>query len=648
MHRCIRFQLILVCLSTLWLANLSRDVGEATGPQTVLFASTPTAPTRSPTPSKASGSPSAQPKSAPTRALERSSTSSQAIRLATSTTGSSQTLYTQNFDVCSMPCPGWTIQDLSSAGYQWKDASYRAHSGTWAAWPARGGTIGRDPSSNNQYADNMDTRMIYGPFDLSDAVDAKVEFWLWYEIEKDYDYLLLEASTDGSTFQPLRSWTSSTDPAQPRDWAQETVSLSDYAGYSKGTGDPQVWVAWRFKTDGSETYQGPWVDDVAISKILPGEVLVQGTASFFNRDNGSVPTRYATVHLYDHNTSQPDYLLDSTGTDQNGSFRFSPTRNWEYWSDDTGRLLDLYIVVEASYFDSAISSHRVVDTNFNTYRWGAFGTPASNGAWNVADGTVQMNYLMGLGEPNQRALWFLGDLRRAWKYVYDQTGGTDAGSARIVWAPLVNSLYDINNSYFWAIGDPFIFIQDGVAVSSDAVVHETGHNYMTTAAAWWHNSPTCWQHDIFATKEPSCGWSEGWADYFPLVVNAAPGIYDACYDKGRGPCTGTKDRDYFDLEAHNRGDNPVQFAWGASVEGRVAGVLYDLHDGTNEGYDVETRGFPPIWSILRNRNPVEVSFSDFGSSWAAAGNDWSKFMLVSYWNTIDYGLRFQHLPLIMK
>ena len=117
--------------------------------------------------------------------------------------GSWQKITTQTFEG-AFPSTGWTVNDLSEDGYEryWDDDDYRPHLGGWAAWPANGGADGIYPSpGNDNYPNNMNTRMIYGPFDLSDAVKADIYFWLWREIEAGYDYLAFEISHDGIAFQ---------------------------------------------------------------------------------------------------------------------------------------------------------------------------------------------------------------------------------------------------------------------------------------------------------------------------------------------------------------------------------------------------------------------------------------------------------------
>ena len=108
-------------------------------------------------------------------------------------------LHEQTFEG-AFPAAAWTLRDASPDGYDrtWDDDNYRAHQGAWAAWPANGGKDAVKPSpGNDNYPNNLDSWMIYGPFDLSDAVGTYVSFWRWREIEQDLDFLKLEISFDG-------------------------------------------------------------------------------------------------------------------------------------------------------------------------------------------------------------------------------------------------------------------------------------------------------------------------------------------------------------------------------------------------------------------------------------------------------------------
>ena len=103
----------------------------------------------------------------------------------------------------AFPNTGWALIDANpndGKEYLWDDDDYRRHGGYWAAWPANGGTNGYDPATNPHYPPNTASWMIYGPFDRSDAKAAEVVFWLWRQIEVNYDHVFFGISPDGVTF----------------------------------------------------------------------------------------------------------------------------------------------------------------------------------------------------------------------------------------------------------------------------------------------------------------------------------------------------------------------------------------------------------------------------------------------------------------
>ncbi|MGC1375558.1 MAG: hypothetical protein WA821_05010 [Anaerolineales bacterium] len=171
------------------------------------------------------------------------------------TGGNWEQISSQDFEY-AFPSAGWSMTDTSGDGYErfWKDNSYRPYSGSWAAWPAAGGADRLNPSTQN-YANNMETRMIYGPFDLSDANGADTDFALWVDTEPFNDYVSFEISCDNQNFTELARWSGSAS------WSVQDIYYNDYHC-------PLTWVAWRFHSDYSVTSGGPWVDNIRIWKYV--------------------------------------------------------------------------------------------------------------------------------------------------------------------------------------------------------------------------------------------------------------------------------------------------------------------------------------------------------------------------------------------
>lgn len=107
-------------------------------------------------------------------------------------------------------------------------------------------------------------------------------YWTWYDIEEDWDYLYLEVSEDGRTWEIVKTpsgtdsdpmgnsfgwgYTGSTDG-----WIQEEVDLSAYAG-------KKVYVRFEYITDAALHYEGLLLDDVRVDAI--------GYATDFETDEG--------------------------------------------------------------------------------------------------------------------------------------------------------------------------------------------------------------------------------------------------------------------------------------------------------------------------------------------------------------------------
>jgi hypothetical protein len=131
------------------------------------------------------------------------------------------------------------------------------HSGEYAFW-----------SNKGDESDMMLTRK----FDFSDYDGPlTMTYWVWYDIEEDYDYLYLEASSDGENWQILTTPSGTAeDPSGASfgwayngtspGWIQENVDLSQFAG-------KEVQIRFEYVTDAAVNGEGLLLDDVAIPEI---------------------------------------------------------------------------------------------------------------------------------------------------------------------------------------------------------------------------------------------------------------------------------------------------------------------------------------------------------------------------------------------
>jgi len=115
------------------------------------------------------------------------------------------------------------------------------------------------------YPNNLQAWMTYGPFDLSDATAAQFRFRRWQRTELNYDYMNWLASVDGNAFY---GWKSSGDT---EGWVTDVYDLcAAPPPLGNLCGRPQVWVALLMQSDATTTDLGVWIDEVRVRKMVGG------------------------------------------------------------------------------------------------------------------------------------------------------------------------------------------------------------------------------------------------------------------------------------------------------------------------------------------------------------------------------------------
>ena len=143
------------------------------------------------------------------------------------------------------------------------------HSGRYCWWSGNG--------------DSIDTTL-EREFDLSGVESAMLEFWMWYEIEEDWDYAFVSVSTDGGEMWTTLDGEHTTreDPlganygagitgisgsnrggGKSGEWVLERMDLSEYAG----AGGESVLVRFEYITDEGVNLDGIVIDDIAVAEL---------------------------------------------------------------------------------------------------------------------------------------------------------------------------------------------------------------------------------------------------------------------------------------------------------------------------------------------------------------------------------------------
>jgi len=163
----------------------------------------------------------------------------------------------------AFPSP-WTVDDndgTTNGEYYWAKRSCKAYAGSNSGWGVGGGANGAALACGSNYPDNADSWMIYGPFSLSGATAADLKFKLWLNSESDNDKVCRFASLNGSDFYGLCT------SGNTNGWTDRVLDLSNVYTLGDLRGQPNVWVALVFSSNGSVNYpEGGYVDNIVLRK----------------------------------------------------------------------------------------------------------------------------------------------------------------------------------------------------------------------------------------------------------------------------------------------------------------------------------------------------------------------------------------------
>jgi hypothetical protein len=188
------------------------------------------------------------------------------------------------------------------------------HSGDFAFWSNRG------DESDMTLSRAFDLTSVSGP--------AALEYWVWYDLEADYDYAYLEVSDDGG-----ETWTILQTPSGTPDdpsgnsygwayngfsgggttgtWIEERVDLSAYAG-------EQILIRFEYVTDAAVNGEGLLLDDVRLEAVGYREDFEGGDGGWqaegFVRFYNALPQTYRLALVERGDSTRVTYLeLDDSG-----------------------------------------------------------------------------------------------------------------------------------------------------------------------------------------------------------------------------------------------------------------------------------------------------------------------------------------------
>jgi hypothetical protein len=164
------------------------------------------------------------------------------------------TVFADDFE-SGFPGTAWTVSTNGDAF--WDDWTCWASSGQTSVGGAAGGSSGIP--CGGFYPTGYGTWMVAGPFSLADPqiLAAELQAAVNINTEDEYDGLLIGVSLDG-----LQYYGAFYDGSYT---GQAVIDLSDVFTLGNVIGEDEVWIGFRFTSDGSITFaNGAQVDDVEI------------------------------------------------------------------------------------------------------------------------------------------------------------------------------------------------------------------------------------------------------------------------------------------------------------------------------------------------------------------------------------------------
>lgn len=153
----------------------------------------------------------------------------------------------------------WLTIDRNGAQngeYKWgvREIENPLGGGQQSAWAIGGGQDGQIHDLNDGYPGNVDSWLIYGPVDMSQALDAELSFNYMFQADAGDEFSLL-VSSDGTNWEGKQ-----TDNGGAGEWFGRNYSLETYAG------QPVVYFAFRFASNenGDPAKMAAFVDDIEL------------------------------------------------------------------------------------------------------------------------------------------------------------------------------------------------------------------------------------------------------------------------------------------------------------------------------------------------------------------------------------------------
>jgi len=167
-----------------------------------------------------------------------------------------KTVHQYGVDYIKITCPGSFTLDFKGQ-QQVNVLAESPHSGNYDFWSNKG------DDSDMTLTHSFDFSQVAGPVSMT--------YWTWYDLEKDYDFVYLEASEDGQNWNILKTPSCTSKNLSGNNygcgyngasqkWIEETVDLKQFAG-------KRIQLRFEYVTDPAVNGEGLLLDDISIPAI---------------------------------------------------------------------------------------------------------------------------------------------------------------------------------------------------------------------------------------------------------------------------------------------------------------------------------------------------------------------------------------------
>jgi hypothetical protein len=197
---------------------------------------------------------------------------------------------------------------------------------------------------------NSVTNTMTSVYPIPVSEGTMLSFWTWYDIENNWDFAMVEVSTDGRCYHVLDTFTGTS-----LGWKYQEYNLSNYAGKS-------LFLRFRYTTDELTVKEGFYIDDISPVADFATVVTLSDIITETSYDITDKPDGIYYYQVKGHNTERgwgdfstlENIIVGEGDTEPPTVFITSPEKNEVYVSNK--KLLPFFTTLIIGNIDIAVDA----------------------------------------------------------------------------------------------------------------------------------------------------------------------------------------------------------------------------------------------------------------------------------------------------